>query len=301
MKGIMNNCSSADLLIGGNVVVAGTGNSKNDGVLTPGSTPGPDTAEPEKSNPPDPLTTDGVPPADSETDEDEEPKEDEEPAVSRPGIDVNLTLDDDPAEDTTAQLLRKHSLGTALMYVPGLNPKWRVSIFCQVRALNNCSTLTNDQESTGDFTQRPLIDKHVNELLGRMKRNGIRRTEMADRLKVSLTYEEFEAGLEYTVKAYARWFKDKVPGATKAYTKDELVQKYRHALRTVVHYRQLPIFLTDPKKSPWGAQLDAGQHRKQAFMLLKAAELANIDELTPENIDVSVHLQIVRLNNCSSY
>jgi hypothetical protein len=84
------------------VVVAGTSNSKNDRVLTPGSTPSPDTTEPEKSNPPDPLTTDGVPPTDSETDKDKEPKEDKEPIVSRPGIDVNLTLDNDPVEDTTA-------------------------------------------------------------------------------------------------------------------------------------------------------------------------------------------------------
>lgn len=134
-----------------------------------------------------------------------------------------------------------------------------------------------------------------------MRRNGIRRTEITDRLKVSLTYDEFEAGLEYTVKAYARWFKDNVPGATKAYTKDELVEKYRHALCTVVGFRQLAIFLTDPKKSPFGAQLDAGQHRKAAFMQLKGAELTKISGLTPENMDVSIHLQIVRLNNCSSY
>ena len=99
-------------------------------------------------------------------------------------------------------------------------------------------------------TQRPLIGKHVNELLGKMKRNGIRRTEITDRLKVSLTYEEFEASLEYTMKAYAHWFKDKVPRATKAYTKDKLVKKYRQALCTVVGFRQLAIFLTDPEKSP---------------------------------------------------
>jgi hypothetical protein len=298
MKGIMNNCSSADLLIGGNVVVGRVGNTNKDGVLTPDSTPDPDPPEPKESNPTGPGPADGQHPTGNDAETVAEPVEDED---LRPGIDVNSTFDENPAEDTTAQLLRQNQLGTAVMYVPGLNPKWRVSILCQVRALNNCSILTNDQESTGDFTQRPLISKHVNELLGKMKRNGIRRTEIPDRLKVSLTYKEFEAGLEYTVKAYARWFKDNVPGATKAYTKDELVQKYQHALRTVVDFRQLAIFLTDPEKSPFGAQLDAGQHRKAAFMQLKVAELTQISELTPENMDVSIHLQIVRLNNCSSY
>lgn len=91
----------------------------------------------------------------------------------------------------------------------------------------------------------------------------IRRTEPADRLKVSMTQADFEASLQYTVDQY-----DKAAETDSNFagvTKDTL----RLRIEEAFHLRGGPITDFPPLFWPLGLdrpQLDAGQHRREAFL-----------------------------------
>jgi hypothetical protein len=145
-------------------------------------------------------------------------------------------------------------------------------------------------EQQGSINNRPLDPRHVRLLEGSMK-TSIRRTEPADRLRVSMSKANFEASLVYTVQELEREAESN-PDVPK-YT----VESLRTAIQNAFHHRGGPISAFPPLFWCGGddrPQLDAGQHRRAAFMNVVDPE-QKTTQLTAANIKVML---LFRIDQC---
>jgi hypothetical protein len=161
-------------------------------------------------------------------------------------------------DDESYEILAKCKIGSAVMLPYILNPQWKVGP--DVHEHEQMFILTNCQK--GNLNNRPLDQNHVAALERSMK-TSIRRTEPGDRLKVSMSMDNFEYSLIYTVQELnkARESDSNVP----LYT----VETLRSAIQNAFHLRGGPIKEFPPLFWCGGderPQLDAGQHRREAFM-----------------------------------
>ncbi len=93
-------------------------------------------------------------------------------------------------------------------------------------------------------------------------KTGVRRTEISDRLRASCELDEFEQSVEYTVQKYQEWHEK--DSTIPIYTADTLVKAMRDCIHQSRPLEQTPLLCWDPKIPK--PQLDAGQHRRQAFL-----------------------------------
>jgi hypothetical protein len=140
----------------------------------------------------------------------------------------------------------------------------------------------------GPVSQRPLNSKHVKQLKARMK-HKVRRTELSDRLHVSMTRKEYDACIKYTSEQYTKWFDQKITEVK--YSPDELRAALKKLIMSPTPIKDAPILLWDPalKTQP---QLDTGQHRRAAFLQAFNAK-GEWRELTPETVLVSIYSKMM--------
>lgn len=162
------------------------------------------------------------------------------------------------SDDDSYGVLSRCKIGSAVMLPYILDPQWKVS---PVRADHKqMCMLTVDQD--GNVNQRPLDRQHVQNI-ERSMRASVRRTEPGDRLRVSMTADNFESSLIFTVQEIDRAARS--DQTIKTYT----VESLRQAITDAFFRRGgkltdfPPLFYCGNDQRP---SLDSGQHRREAFL-----------------------------------
>jgi hypothetical protein len=127
-------------------------------------------------------------------------------------------------------------------------------------------------------------------------KHKVRRTELADRLRSSCTAQEYTASLKHTCELYDVWLKKK--WVKRTYTVAELRAALKEMIMNPMPIEEAPMLVWDPALAT-KPQLDAGQHRRQAFLKLFNAD-GKITALTPETVKVRIlqYLRVEQLFKC---
>jgi hypothetical protein len=113
-------------------------------------------------------------------------------------------------------------------------------------------------------------------------KHKVRRVELSDRLRVSCTPTEYEASINHTCKLYDQWHAAKK--CKRSYTPAELREAMKNMIKNPLPIGEAPLLVWDPALHH-KPQLDAGQHRREAFLHVFNAD-GKITELTPQTAQV---------------